>query len=213
MYGHAYDPDPEFRRSSTPRAKLYGVSSPRFGACAALAWLLPACMAHYQPPRVDEPHALVSVRRTYLTQPPFADETRWERILLDGALWSNQVTRSQPEQLRPEDVRVRPGPLRIKISTQFSHFEQRPVQQVVEVDDTDAHGRPTRGKRSEIRTIYAPVEVQDDRCDVEVEARFTPDREYLLEYEYRGFRHCQLFCLERTLSGPLAAADPRPCER
>jgi hypothetical protein len=194
------------QRSLSPR-------SPRLCAYIALAGLTPGCLAHYQPPRADEPHALVSVRRTYLTQPPFADETRWERILLDGAIWSNQVTRSQPEQLHAEDVRVRPGPLRIQVSTQFSHFEQRPVQQVVEVEDTDAQGRPARHKRSEIRTVYAPVEVQDDRCDVEVAARFTPDREYLLQYEYRGYRHCQLSCLERALSGPLAAADPKPCER
>lgn len=178
-----------------------------------LAGLLPACLSHYQPPRADEPHALVNVRRAYLTQPPFADETRWERILVDGALWRNQVTRSQPEQLHGEDVRVRPGILTFKVSTQFSHFEQRSVQQWVDVDDRGAHGRVTGQKRSELRTVNAPVEVQDDRCDVELRARFTPDREYLLQYEYRGFRQCALACFERALSGPLAAAEPRPCEQ
>ena len=180
------------------------------GATLALA---PACMAHYQPPPENEPYALVSVRRTYYTQPPFADETRWERILLGDAIWKSQVLRSQPESLRPEDVRVRPGSLRIKVSTQFSHFEQRPVQQIVEVEDTDAEGRPLRRKRTEVRTVYAPVEVQDDRCDALAEGRFTPDREYLIAYEYFGFRRCRLTCLERALSGPLAAAEPRPCER
>jgi len=164
-------------------------------------------MAHYEPPRADAPHAVVSVRRTYHTQPPFPDETRWERILLDGALWKSQVLRSQPEQLRAEDVRVRPGPLRIQVVTQLSHFEQRPVQQTVEVEDPAA-----RRKRTELRTVYAPVEVQDDRCDVTAQARFTPEREYVVSYEYLGHARCRLSCLERPLSGPLAAAEPRPCE-
>lgn len=162
---------------------------------------------------MNEPHALVSVRRTYITQPPFAEETRWERILLDGSLWSNQITRSQPEQLHAEDVRVRPGPLRITVSTQFSHFEDRPVQQVVEPEDPAARDLPERHVQKEFRTVYAPTEVQDDRCDVEISARFTPDHEYLLQYEYRGYRQCQLSCLERALTGPLAAAGPKPCER
>ena len=179
----------------------------------ALHWLVSGCMAHYQQPSADEPHVLLSVRRTYYTQPPYADETRWERILLDGALWKSQVVRSQPEQLLPQDVRVRPGPLQIKFVTQLSHFEQRPVQQMVEVEDQDAQGRPLRRKRTEVRSVYATVEVQDDRCEVEAAGRFSPDREYVIFYEYLGYAQCRITCLERALAGPLGAAEPKPCAR
>lgn len=152
----------------------------------------------------------MGLRRRYYTQPPYIDETRWERITLDDALWSNHVSRSQPEDLPAKEVRVRPGPLRVRVSTQFSHVEQRPVQQIVEVADDRVRGQ--NRKRSEVRTVYAPTEVQDDRCDAYASARFAPEREYVLQYEYFGYARCRLLCLERSLSGPLTAAEPRPCE-
>jgi hypothetical protein len=166
-----------------------------------------SCLAHYQPPASNQPHALVSVRRMYYASPRFAGETRWERITLDDALWSNQVTAAWPDGASASEVRVRPGPLHVKVSVQFSHVEQRPVQQTVVLRDDAQTSSRTGAKHTEPRTIYAPLEVQDDRCDAEALSTIVAERAYVLLYEYAGYARCRVICLEQKSPD----TEPQPC--
>jgi hypothetical protein len=183
----------------------------------------------YQPPRSDEPHAIVKVRRTY---DGVAGASLREVVDIDEHRAYDEVSPSRlGAQARTDSVLVHPVAATAKVAAAFFHMEARQVQetytQQVPEYGTETYDcgsgfgtnrvyrtctRPVTRYRSETKTRWVTknVEVGDGSCEGSI--RFAPRNGavYLLQYTYQENRVCGLSCYEQIPTGGETFAN-RPC--
>jgi hypothetical protein len=167
------------------------------------------CAAPYRTPLPTEPHAIVTLRRTYNRT---VGESLTEWLLVDRQSAFNRVTWT--EQIRGpavDTLRVPPRPSTFTVKVLFSHSEIRPItdtfhEQVPQLR-TESFGcatgtctREVTDYHTEQRTQYVShyLEVSDGTCAKDV--RFAPavDHRYVLQFTYLTHGACSLSCTEQV---------------
>jgi hypothetical protein len=175
-------------------------------ACAS------ACIPSYKPPRTDQPHAVIKLRRSY---DQVAGARLRETVEIDGhaALRQGEIT-GVAATARTDAVLAHPVPGTFEVSSDFYHIEQRLVTESYTVPQyhyrTESYSCgfgqfPRTCTRSvtmttydtRYRTVLRSVEVSDGSCASAL--RFWPrdGRAYLLQYTYRSHGVCSLSCFEQ----------------
>ncbi len=186
--------------------------SARAVGLVALAVVATACVPRYKPPRSDQPHAVVKVRRSY-------DQVAGARLhegadidghsaLRDGAIAGVAATP------RTDALLVHPRPSTFEVSSNFYHVEQRLVTESYTVPHSHYHMEsyscgfgqtPRTCSRSVMTTTYETryrsvlrnVEVSDGACTRPLRFHPREGRAYLLQYTYRAPGVCSLSCFEQ----------------
>jgi hypothetical protein len=183
-----------------------------FGLLSSLG----ACVPAYHPPTLDEPHALVKVRRTYDTVP---GATLHETLLVDDhSALRAQVPAGLAAAARIDTSLVFPTPATFVMSSMFTHQEWKMVQEQYteqemymdnESYDCSSGFGTTAVHRtcSRMVTRYRPVTrhrwvnrlVDVIDADCRAEHRFAPavNRVYLLQYSFQEHAACSLSCFEQ----------------
>jgi len=186
------------------------------GRIALGCLLLNACVPPYEPPRSDQPHAIVKLRRTYETT---AGTSLAEAVDIDDHSALRESTNSAVAKApRTAAILAHPIPGTFSVRSEFSHNELRTVQESYQEPHTNyetetyscGSGSGTTAtyrscSRSVSRTTYETrwrtvtktVQVSDGECSHAV--RFAPqDRHvYLLQYTYQAPSACALSCFEQ----------------
>lgn len=198
---------------------------------------LAGCIKTYEPPGLNEPHALLKLRRVFHTAP---GQHRNLRIFIgeDELLHQQEPALAAPAETTA--TRVRPGATRVTFETTFWHTEMQYVSETyieqVPYTDTETYTenvpvpcsttsmvnctRPeTRTRtvtkyRSESKTrwVWKPVDVVDDRCNRFAVLAFEPSRTYALQYTYTAASHCGITCLEQFTTATPEGSSFRPCQ-
>lgn len=196
------------------------------------------CVHEYRPPTVEEPHAVVKLRRTY---DALAGTRLAERADVDtkdeatsGRVLQTQVDATLGATPRIDGVLVHPGPLRLDVGSSFFHLENRQVQESYQVqvpypttesyDCSSGYGatrsyrtctRMVTHYRSETRyrTVTRAVEVSDGECRAGVIFRPLAGRVYLVDYGYRGPGSCAITCVEQHVVAGDGQFESAPCAR
>lgn len=184
----------------------------RLLALAALVSSAAACVPRYEPPRVDEPHAVVKLRRTY---DQVAGASLQEGVdIEEHAALRQRAIAGVAAAPRTDALLVHPLPSTFEVWSNFYHVEQRLVTESYSVPQYHYHTEsyscgsgqfPRTCTRSVTRTSYdtryrtvlRSVEVSDGHCTRAL--RFAPKdgRAYLLQYTYRAPGVCSLSCFEQ----------------
>lgn len=174
------------------------------------------CVPTYRPPRMDQPHALIKLRRAYES---VAGVRLAERVLVDGhsALAKGEIAQVA-RTARTDAFLAHPIPSNFEVSSNFFHYEIRTVQESYQVPHTSysmesyscGFGTSVHTcTRSVSHTTYTTsyrmvtrqVEVSDGACGREL--RFAPQdgKSYLLQYTYHAPDVCSLSCFEQVPRG------------
>lgn len=172
-----------------------------------------ACVPPYKPPRADQPHAVVKLRRSYDT---VAGTNLSEAVEIDehSALSASAASRAV-NGARTDAILVHPVPSTFAFHGGFFHTETRLVYESYQVPHTTygmesyscGSGSSYRScTRSVSRTTYETryrnvlrqVQVSDGACSRAL--RFAPrdGRVYLLQYTYHDQSVCSLSCFEQV---------------
>lgn len=208
-------------------------------ALVAATLALQGCVVHaYRPPSVDDPHAVVKLRRTYdavagtgLTEHADVD-TKDEDT--SGRVFHQSADAAMGVTPRIDGVLVHPRPLRLDVASGFFHVEQKQVQETYTVqvpyqttesyDCSSGYGtsrtyrtctRMVTQYRSETRTrtVTRAVEVSDGACSAGVIFRPLAGRIYLVDYSYRGPGSCAITCVEQQILPGDGQFKSVPCTR
>jgi hypothetical protein len=205
---------------------------------ALVALAVTGCVHTFQPPRGDQPHAVVKLRRTYLTGAGTGLHES-ASVLTDeesttGPLFQSSVDSSLAGSPRVDGVLMYPVPFQLTVSSEFFHVESRQVQesyqeqvpyQTTESYDCSSGYGPTRTYqtctrqvtqyRSETRyrTVTKLVEVSDGECQANTTARPAEGHVYLMDYVYRARGVCNLTCVEQEVAPGEGQFKTHPCPR
>jgi hypothetical protein len=185
----------------------------------ALACALAGCVKAYQAPSVNEPHALLKVRRVYHGAPGSWYQSS---IYIGDELLSTEDGSTRPAPARNSATLVRPGAIRVTVGSSFWHTEHHWVSEVYTEDvpytatetyvENSMIGCPTgvlscarTATRTVIkyrtetksRMVWKTVHVKDDDCQRFAVRKFEPNHIYALQYTYAGASHCTITCLEQ----------------
>jgi len=175
-----------------------------------------ACVPPYEPPRLDQPHAVIKLRRSY---DQVAGARLQERVDIEGHAALRQVEiAGVAATARTDALLAHPVPSTFEVSSNFYHVEQRLVTESYTVphyhDHTESYScgfgqfprtcsRPLTLTTydTRYRTVLRSFEVSDGYCSSAL--RFWPrdGRAYLLQYTYRSHGVCSLSCFEQLPRG------------
>lgn len=174
------------------------------------------CIPAYEPPRMEQPHAVIKLRRSYET---VAGVRLSEQVLVDRhlALSENEIAQVAKTALTDAFL-AHPIPSNFEVSSNFFHYEMRTVQESYQEPRTEYRMEsyscgfgtsPRTCTRSVSHTTYTTryrmvtkqVEVSDGSCEQTL--RFSPQngRSYLLQYTYQASGVCSLSCFEQVPRG------------
>lgn len=191
-----------------------------------VAGLTAGCVKHYRPPTVDEPHAVVKVRRAYHTN---AGTRLSEHAFIGDFQVISEHRPSRLDETRTTAVRVRPGPVSWTVGSGYSHTVRRMVRERYTVRtpytarESYSCGSSSSGSRTctrsvtryrsenRWRTVTRDVQVSDGRCAMQLSHIAEVGRSYLLQYSYSGPDICSLQCIEQ-LPRADGKFDTRPCK-
>lgn len=179
-------------------------------ALACLLWS--ACVPPYEPPRSDQPHAIIKLRRTYETT---AGASLAEAVDIDEhSALREDVHSAVAMAPRTAAILAHPIPSNFVVRSDFFHNELRTVQESYQEPHTTygtesySCGSTTSYRtcsrsvshtsyETRWRTVTKTVQVSDGECSQGV--RFAPqDRHvYLLQYTYQAPSVCTLSCFEQ----------------
>jgi len=205
------------------------------GLSLALVWSLAGCVKAYQAPALNEPHALLKLRRVFHAGPgTWRDFT----IYIGDERLSEERASTRPAPPGHSATRVRPGPVRVTFGSTFWHTEMRwvsetytesvPYTELETYSETVHHGCPAANltcSRQETRTrsvtryrtetktrmVWKPFDVVDDRCQRYAIQAFDPGHTYTMQYTYAGASRCSITCLEQFKSDAPEGSAYRPC--
>lgn len=181
-----------------------------FAACGS------ACVPTYEPPRMDQPHAVIKLRRTY---EQVAGALLQESVHIeDHAALRQREVAGVAATPRTDALLAHPVPSTFEVASNFFHVEQRLVTERYTVPLHRYHTEsyscgfgqfPRSCSRSvsttsydtRYRTVLRSVEVSDGSCARAL--RFWPrdGRAYLLQYTYSAHGVCSLSCFEQQARG------------
>jgi hypothetical protein len=187
------------------------------------ALVLSGCVRVYEPPRPDQPHAIVKVRRTYdRASGPMLRET------LDIGEYRAFDHAGVPLEAATTDaILVHPGPTSWRFAAAFFHTEQRNVSETYyeqePYTDTESYScgtgtthqtctRTVTRYRSVAKTrwVMKTVEVIDGHCDIPVAHQAEVDHLYIVQFHYLDSSVCRAECYEQ-LKGTNGAEENRRC--
>jgi hypothetical protein len=186
---------------------------------------LPGCVPQYRPPRADQPHALIKLRRTYETR---AGVSLSEALDVDEhAALRDRAPSPVAATPRTDAILAHPVPSTFEVSSNFSHTEARLVHESYQEPHTTyrtesyscGFGSQTRTCSRSVshttyttryRTVTRHVEVSDGYCAQAL--RFSPKDQatYLLQYTYSAHGVCSLACYEQRAREP-GGFENQPC--
>jgi hypothetical protein len=201
--------------------------APRLLPCLLLA--ATACVHPYEPPRPDQPHAVIKIRRSYdttagthLSEGMNIDENYVFRETVPSRVAASPLTSS---------VLSHPVPGTFVVTSDFHHVETRLVTEsyqesrtVYRMESYDCssgfgtnkshrtcmRNSPHTEYVTKYRTVMKPVQVSDGHCGRQL--RFAPkaNHVYLLQYTYQAPGVCKLSCFEQV-AGADGAFQNRAC--
>ena len=201
--------------------------SPRALALALL--LLGGCVQPYEPPTVNQPHAVIKVRRTYETT---AGVQLRESADIDENVALRRSNRASVAKAPLTDsFLAHPIPATYRVENMFFHQELRTFQESYQVPTTTyrmesyscgggvgkyaTHRTCTRSVphttyTTRFRTVTRMVDISDGSCALQL--RFAPraNHVYLLQYTYQAPSVCRLQCVEQVRA-PDGGFENRPC--
>lgn len=177
---------------------------------------LAACMQAYEPPRADQPHAVIKLRRSYdttagthLSEAVDADENYLLRETAYSAVAKAPLI---------DSFLAHPIPTVFTVYSDFHHSETRMVTESYQDPQTHyrtesyscGFGNQARTCSRTVsdtryttryRTVQKVVRVSDGGCSRQLD--FTPraNHVYLLQYTYQAAGVCRLTCFEQ-IQGP-----------
>lgn len=205
---------------------------------SAIALTLACGPREFRPPTGDQPHAVVKLRRTYVTGGG-SNLHENASILTDeestsGRVFGTTVDSSLAGAARVDGVLVYPMPLQLTVDTAFFHYEQRQVQESYQVqipytttesyDCSSGYGatrsyqtctRQATQYRSETRTrtVTKTVEVGDGDCTAKTILIPTVGHVYLVDYKYHARGVCEMTCVEQVALPGEGQFRTLPCKR
>lgn len=197
------------------------------------------CGAHvYAPPRGDQPHAVVKIRRAYLTGGGTGLHEIGDLLTDDedstGRALQITVDSSLASSPRVDGLLVHPQPFQLTLQSEFFHTEERQVQESYQVSvpyqTTESYSCPSgygstmtystctrmvTQYRSETRyrTVTKIVEISDGACGAKTTLRPEAGHVYLLDYVYHTRNNCELRCEEQVMAPGAGSYVARPCPR
>ena len=198
-----------------------------------LVCTLAGCVKEYRQSSLNEPHALLKVRRVYHAAPGF-----WYKssIYIDDELLASEDGSTRPAPAKSSATLVRPGIARMSVGTSFWHTEQQWIPETYTVDIPYSHTetyvenssigcpsgvltcsrtatRTVTKHRTETRTriVWRQVTVQDDDCERVAVQKFEPNHTYALQFTYVGASHCTITCLEQYAAKTAESSTFEPC--
>jgi hypothetical protein len=181
--------------------------------CVGLLGTLAGCVHTYHPPRANEPHALVKIRRVY-EQHTGASLEESVNVGEDSAL-TLTVGTSSSFAPRIDAIFVRPEPTIMTVSTGFYHTEIRTetetYQELVPGSKTESYDcgtfdAPNTCTRTvddshyetRTRTVDRQYSVDDGSCQAALSFQPAVDGVYLISYTYRSPKTCNVSCYRQT---------------
>lgn len=185
-------------------------------AVALLPLLAVACVPPYKPPRLDQPHALLKLRRSYDT---IAGSTLEEAVEIDEhrALQQSAASRlAQPA--RTDALLVHPVPSTVEVYARFLHLETQLVHESYQVSHTTydyesydcssgfgathvsrtcSRTVPHTHYETRYRDVWRQVPVTDGACSSSFRWAPRDGRVYLMQYTYHDQSVCSLSCYEQ----------------
>lgn len=176
------------------------------GAC-----LLNACVPPYKPPRADQPHAVLKLRRSYET---VAGVSLAEAVSIDEHRALSEVVPSAfAESPRTGAILVHPVPGDFVVASNFFHQETHLVTESYQEPHTTyttesySCGNNTCSRsvshttyETRWRTVNKTVEVSDGSCTRSTRLGPQNGHVYLLQYTYQAPSVCALSCFEQVRS-------------
>jgi hypothetical protein len=203
---------------------------------AALFLSLAGCVKTYEPPALNEPHALLKLRRVFHSAP---GQHRRLRILVEDEQLLGQEEPSTAAPAETTATRVRPGASRVTFEATFWHTEMRQVSETYTeqvpyiatetytetVNEPCSSPSPFPCTRQETRTrtvtkyrsetktrwVWKEVDVIDDYCKRFAVQLFERDHTYALQYTYTGASRCGITCLEQFVTATPEGSAFQPC--
>lgn len=185
-------------------------------AMMALALFAASCARQYKPPREDQPHAIVKLRRTYEQT---AGLQLHEKVFVDEFEALSMTDHARvAAAARTDALLVHPTPATIQLRTAFFHVEQRrEMETYFESESYTAMESYNCGTgasyqsctRSVTRTRSVPrqrmvtrnVEVSDGSCTRAIRIAPEAGRVYVIQYTYQEDQACALSCFEQHQAG------------
>ena len=225
-------------RSEAPALHERVLAVKRVLAVSAVALCLGCAPKEFRPPRGDQPHAVVKLRRTYVTGGG-SNLHENASILTDdettsGRVFGSTVDSSLAGAPRVDGVLVWPMPLQLTLDSDFFHYEQRQVQETYQVqvpysatetyDCSSGYGatrtyqtctRQTTQYRSESRTrsVTRTVEISDGACTAKTILIPAQGHVYLVDYTYHARGACEMTCVEQVALPGEGQFRTLPCPR
>jgi hypothetical protein len=161
----------------------------RWALWALLATSLTGCVLAYRPPKQEEPHAVLKVRRVY---PRILGDRLNEVLLINGqrAFTSREVA-GNASRPRTAAVLVTPGPQQISVAATFTHQEHQ----------WQTHTTDRKVGNYVYRETYRTrklVTVTDARCRAGYSLHAQADHAYLVQFTLEGHKLCRIDCYEQA---------------
>lgn len=188
----------------------------RAASLALLPLLAVACVPPYKPPTLDQPHAVLKLRRSYDTIAGYQLE---EAVDIEEHSALRQSTLSRLAQAaRTDALLVHPLPSTVEVFARFFHVEMQLVHESYQVSHTTydyesydcssgfgsnrtfrtcSRTVPHTRYETRYRDVWRQVPVTDGACSSAF--RFAPrdGRVYLMQYTYHDQSVCSLSCYEQ----------------
>jgi hypothetical protein len=162
-----------------------------------LALGMVGCIPQYQPPTLNEPHAVVKVRLAYHGWPgPQVDQV----TLVDGHAIQDLPSPPQGgEGVITRAVRVRPGATDWSIKTAFFHTNMVTRTESYTTTQSYPCGRSMCSRSTpHTRTVTQTVRVNDAVCETGMRQSTSVGATYILQYDFFAHERCQLHCFEQV---------------
>jgi len=191
---------------------MIGWTRARLGLTAVAA-LSGACVKSYEPPRADQPHAILKVRRSYES---VAGETLSEQVMVGEHRAFVESTPAKVARAPATNaILIHPIPSMVLVTASFTHVEQRLVTESyteqephLERESYDCStgfgadrtyrtcSRLATRYRSVTKTrlVNKAVTVPDGACGASVRIAPKDQRVYLLQFTYHAAGSCNLTC-------------------
>ncbi len=183
------------------------------------------CVRQYQPPKPNEPHAILKLRRTY--EKTAGAELSESALVGEFQAFSNYSASEMAATPRSDAILVHPVPAELTVSSRFLHrevrrvmehyHEQVPYQASENYDCGTAKSHRTctrfvRRHRSESKTrwVNKTITVDDGSCEGKLRLAPKQGATYLLQYTYQDRSLCALSCFEQK-PGPDGTMNQTPC--